>query len=432
MFGKERRRVILSVLLALCIIALTACTGGGPPSSQNLAEGEKELVVGMLGPFTGLNARIGDELKNAVHMAFSEIDYKVGDYRIRFVFADSESDAEKAARAYERMITQENIDVGFMNWHSWVSVAVMDIAADYEIPHFFTFGADKAINEKYHSDPERYKYWVGKAWPTAEKLIVGYVETIDSAVKSGAWTPRNKNFAVFGLDQDWGRSFGAALRDSFEERGWTCVTEEWFPLGETEFYPVLNKIRSLDVSLLVGTIADGPSGAAFVKQAREVNIPAIIVQDGLGWQAEWYDLTGDASNYILDQIPIYTSEQSIRFIEEYREMFGMDPSPSSSGMAYDYARFFIKVLETALELHGEITTETLTKVAVEQVKTGNLYFADGVVHKKLMYTPESIPDMVIGEDYYMFPVIQYMDGEMFAVWPDAAKQMDLRIPDFAR
>ena len=47
---------------------------------------------------------------------------------------DSESDAEKAARAYEAGIVKDKIDVGFMDWHSWVSVSCMDIAAKHKMP----------------------------------------------------------------------------------------------------------------------------------------------------------------------------------------------------------------------------------------------------------------------------------------------------------
>ncbi len=86
---------------------------------------EKVLKVGSLGPFTGPAARTGEEFKKAINMVFEEIDYKVGDYKIEFVWVDSESDAEKGARAYEQAIVKDKLDVGYGGWHSWVSLSCM-------------------------------------------------------------------------------------------------------------------------------------------------------------------------------------------------------------------------------------------------------------------------------------------------------------------
>ena len=40
--------------------------------------------------------------------------------------------------------------------------------------------------------------------------------------------------------------------------------------------------------------------SAFIKQAREVGLRSLIVADGLGWVGEWYELTGNASNGVID------------------------------------------------------------------------------------------------------------------------------------
>ncbi len=433
------KKVIAGMLGMVLLTTISGCapkteSGNGSDSSAfaNAGSGEKVLKVGMMGPFTGPGARVGDEFKAAAQMAFEAINYKVGDYKIEIVYIDDESDAEKATRAYERAITQDKIDVGFMDWNSWVSVACMEVAAKYKMPHFFSFGAGIEVNEKYQKDPEKYKYWVGKAWPTPSKLVDGYVETIEEAIQKGLWTPKNKNFAVFGVDQDWGRMFGSTVKESFEAKGWTCVDEEWVPIGETEYYPLLNKFKSKEVSLMVGTMSDAPASSSFIKQSKELNLPSMIIMDGLGWVGEWYELTGEASNYIIDQIPLYTSDKAKKFVEDFKTKFNMDPSPSTAGMCYDWTNYFIKVLQTTNETYGELTTENLMKCAEEQVMTGKLTYTDGVVHKEYKFTSENFPDMEVGQDYYMFPVIQYLDGKMHPVWPANQKEQDVVIPDYVK
>lgn len=420
--------------LSICIVAvlllgllLPGCGGG---EQTGPAADEKVIKVGVIGPFTGPAARVGDEFKGAIQMAFEEIGYTVGDdYKVEFVWIDSESDAEKAARAYEQAILRDKITIGFNTWHAWVSAACMDIAAKYKIPHFLSFGSTGTIIEKYKSDPERYKYWVGKTWPLADKLSIGYVKCIEEAIEKGLWTPKNKNVAVYGVDNDWGRDFGNAVARQFAEAGWNVVATEWVALGETEFYPLLTKLQQLEASVVVGSMSDPPSVSAFIKQSREVGLKSLIISDGLGWVGEWYDLTGDASNFVLDQIPQWTTEEAKKFRDEFTRRNGFEPGASTAGLIYDTARFLIKIMNETIEEYGEPTTENFAKI-IDKIIAGELTFTDGVMMKEWKYTPETFPDPVVGEDYYMFPVVQYMNGEAKVVWPEAWKDMDLQIPEW--
>lgn len=420
--------LLLGLILCLGMIAL------GPLGFTGVANGaeEKILKVGSIGPFTGPASRVGEEFKDAIQMAFDEINWKIGDYKVEMVWIDSESDAEKAAKAYEKAIVHDKIDVGFNTWHAWVSASCMDVAAKYKTPHFFSFGAGKLINEKYKSDPAKYKYWVGKTWPTPEKLSIGYVKTVEEAIAKGTFKPESKKVAIYGVDNDWGRNFGAAVKKQFEDAGWKVATEDYVQLGETEFYPLLNKIKREHVAVAVGSMSDPPSVAAFIKQSREVGVKSLIISDGLGWVGEWYKLTGDASDYVLDQIPQYATPEAKKFRDDFTKRFGFEPGASSAAMCYDTVRYFIKVLQTTLKDYGALNKETLQKCADEQVIPGKLTFTGGIMMKEYKYTPETFPDPVVGKGYYIFPVIQYFGGKGEVVWPEDVKTTDLKIPPGAK
>ncbi len=412
------RAFVVGVMLCLIM-------SGTIPSA--VAE-EKVLKVGSIGPFTGPASRVGEEFKNSITMAFDDIEWKIGDYKIEFVWVDSESDAEKAAKAYERAIVRDNIDVGYNTWHSWVSASCMEVASKHKIPHFFSFGAGKIMNDKYNSNPEKYKYWVGKTWPLAEKLSIGYINSLETAIANGTWKPKSRKVLVYGVDNDWGRAFGGAVKKQFEDAGWTVIGEEYVQLGETEFYPLLSKIKRQKVSVAVGSMSDPPSVSAFIKQSREIGVKSLILSDGLGWVGEWYKMTGNASDYVLDQIPQWTTPEARKFRDDFQSRFGFEPGASSAGLCHDTAMFFIKVLKTTLETYGELTTESLMKCAEEQIMTGKLSFTDGLLMEEYKYTPETFPDPVVGKGYYIFPVTQYFDGRAKIIWPDEWKEADLAIP----
>ncbi len=297
----------------------------------------------------------------------------------------------------------------------------MEVTAKYKIPHFFAFGATELVNEKFNSDKEKYGYWMAKGWPDPSKLSIAYVNTLEDAIKAGTWTPSEKKVAISGEDTDWGRSFGGAIKTQFEDAGWTVVSEDYFTKEQTEFTPLLTRYKDEGVPVLVVTSTIPPSISAFLKQADEIGLKSLIIADGLGWVGEWYDLTGSSSDYVLDQIPGWTTEAAKKFAADFEKKCGITPSPSSGGLTYDHANFFIKILQTTLQDYGELTSETLYKTGKEKLWTGQLTYTDGIVMSEYKYTEDTIPDMVVGQGYFIFPVIQYHGGKATVIWPDEWK-----------
>jgi branched-chain amino acid transport system substrate-binding protein len=398
--------------------AATQPTQAAAEPTQAPAEAATEVFkLGILGPFSGPSARTGDEFKGSVNMAFDAIGWQIGKYKIEPVWIDSQSDPAKAAQAYEQAVVQDGIQAGILNWHSSVAVSAMEIAAKYKIPHFFGFGATEVVNETFASDPEKYGYWMVKGWPTPKKLSISYVQALEDAIASGAWTPAEKTVAIYGEDTDWGRSFGTAIKEQLEAAGWTTVGEEYFSIDQTEFYPLLNKFNDLNPAVIAGTSTAAPSMSAFIKQADEVGLKSLIIADGLGWFGEWYDLTGSSSNYVLDQIPGWATEKGKAYAADFEAKYGFPPSPSAGGLSYDGTNFFISVAKAVCREAGELTSESIYNFVKDNVWTGDWAYTDGIVMNRYEYRPETIPDPVVGKGYYIFPVLQYMDGEGNIIYP---------------
>jgi branched-chain amino acid transport system substrate-binding protein len=289
-------------------------------------------------------------------MVFDAIDWQIGKYKIEPVWIDSQSDPAKAAQAYEQAVVQDGIQAGILNWHSSVAVSAMEVTAKHKVPHFFGFGATEVVNETFASDPDKYGYWMFKGWATPKKLSIAYVQALEDAIAKGLWSPEEKTVAVYGEDTDWGRSFGNAIKGQLEEVGWTIVAEEYFGIDQTEFYPLLNKFKDLNPALLAGTSTALPTYSAMIKQADEVGLESLIIADGLGWFGEWYDMTGSSSNYVLDQIPGWATDEGKAFAQEFEERWGFPPSPSSAGLSHDGASFFIALARDAYGAARSSTT----------------------------------------------------------------------------
>jgi hypothetical protein len=93
-----------------------------------------------------------------------------------------------------------------------------------------------------------------------------------------------------------------------------------------------------------------------------------------------------------------------------------DPD-SAAGLAYDGTNIFIEIAQHALEEHGELSSRTIYAWARENLQKGNCSYTDGIVMERYKYTQEILPDPVVGESHYMFPVLQYVDGEGKIIYP---------------
>ncbi len=394
------------------------------------AAADKVFKLGILGPFTGPAAKSGNEMKDAATMAIDEIGNKIGDYKIELVYIDDQSDPSKGTNAYAEAIERKGVQAGILNWNTAVTVAIQPMLAKYKVPHFFCLGAGKAGIDKWESLPPEERYLIMKGWPIPQKLVVGYVELLNDAEKKKLWKPDKKLAALWGEDTDWGRSLVGGMAKGLKENGWEIFTEEYFDLKKTDFYPYINKCKQAGVTLLAGSSSGVASVSAIIKQQHEVGFKGLVVADGLGWVGDWYKMTGQASDGVLDMQPQLTTPAQKDWVEKFKNRFNYDPSPSAAGMAFDYANFFVKIAKRAIEKYGELNSETITKIGREEVAEGKLTYsrADGaLMHARYGTDAASRPDPKISPADFFFPVIQYQKGNGFNVFPEDVKQAELMV-----
>lgn len=426
----------IASLAAAAVLMVGACSGSGaspaattaassaPSTGASSAPGTGSsnaaattINIGIGGPFTGTSALTGTEMKNAAGMAFDAINWQVGNYKINPVYVDDQADPAKGTAALEQAIVGQKLTAGILNWNSSVSVAEMELTAKYQIPWFFGMGAAGTVNQKFTADPAKYGYWTSKGWPDPVKLTTAYVTAINDAVAAGTYTPASKDVAIYGEDTDWGRSFGAGLKQDFTSTGWTVISEDYFPLTQTDFSALMSRYKSENVPVIAGTSTAAASITAFIKAEDDAGLKSLTVADGLGWFGDWYKMTGSSSDYVLDSVPGFATAKAKAFEAAYQAKYGADPSAAAAGLSYDWTNFFIKIMQQTLADQGSITSATLYKEAQDKLWTGQLTYTDGIIMSSYDFNKDSIPDPVVGKGHYIFPVTQYHSGQRTVVWP---------------
>ncbi len=403
--------VAVTTTAASAAVTPTVAGASAPAAAQT-------FELGVDGPFSGPAALDGEEFRNAFQMAMEPIGYTIGNYKIDPVFIDDQSDPSKATTAFEQAYGQKQIQAMVLNWNSSTAVALMEETAKYKIPEFFGFGATEVVNETFASNPDKYGYWMLKGWPEPSKLTITYVDAIEDAIAKGSFKPADKTVALTAEDTDWGRSFIGAIKAQFVAKGWKVVNEEYYPIDQSEFTPMMNKLKGLNPAVLAITSTSTPVSAAAIKQADEVGLKSLIVADGLGWAGNWYDLTGKASNYVLDQIPQLATVKGKAFVQAYKARYNSQPSASAAGLAYDGTNMFIQMAkQVEAANNGQLTGDGIYQWVKANVWTGKWTYKDGIVMPEYKYTADTIPDPVVGPGEYMFPVEQYFDGQSKIVYP---------------
>jgi len=90
--------------------------------------------------------------------------------------------------------------------------------------------------------------------------------------------------------------------------------------------------------------------------------------------------------------------------------------------------FTIQIFQEACEKNGKLDSEILHQYAMEKLQVGEMVYTDGIVMDRYEYTTETFPDPVVGAGYFLFPVIQYFDGEGKIIYPESMASQELQLP----
>ncbi|MBX3645851.1 MAG: ABC transporter substrate-binding protein [Rubrivivax sp.] len=107
------------LLLAAALLASTAL----PAQAQ-----APKLKVGLMLPYTGTYAALGNAIENGFKLYLTEQGGKLGTREIEFVKVDDESDPAKATDNINKLIKRDNVDVVIGSVHSGVAMAMARVA----------------------------------------------------------------------------------------------------------------------------------------------------------------------------------------------------------------------------------------------------------------------------------------------------------------
>lgn len=242
MVGKDRK-------LRLAVSALGL--GLGMLLAQGAAEAADKVKVGLMLPYTGTYASLGNAITNGFKQYVAEQGGKLGGREVEYFVVDDESDPAKATENANKLVKRDNVDVLVGTVHSGVALAMAKVARDSKtlmiIPNA---GADELTGPLCAPNVFRTSF---SAWQPAYAMGKVVADKGHKRVVTLTWK------------YSFGQQSIEGFKESFEKGGGKIVKEMTLPFPNVEFQPFLTEIAALKPDAVYVFFA----GAGAAKFARD-------------------------------------------------------------------------------------------------------------------------------------------------------------------
>ena len=240
-------------------------------SGRLFAATKAKLRIGLLLPYSGTYAALGNNITDAMKLAAREHGNKLGGREIDWVAVDDESDPAKAPANVNKLIAGEKVDILTGPVHSGVAMATMQIVRQEKTLTLVTNAGAQAVTGSLcapHVFRTSFSNWQ-TSYPCADVVLKG---------------GHKKAILMF-----WNYSFGqesmAAFKEGFAKGGGTIVKEIPVPSPSTEFQANLSEIAALKPDAVFVFFA-GAGAAKFVKDYADAGLKDKVALYGSGFLTE--------------------------------------------------------------------------------------------------------------------------------------------------
>src|SRR5215813_6968902 len=350
---------VKGVLLAIPLIIFTS----------QLVLAQAPIKIGASISLTGTYAKLGSYTQDGYLMCAKEVNEKGGllGRKLEFVVYDDRSDPPTAIKLYEKLITEDKVELVMGPYSSPVTNAASTVSEKYQKLMMASLAATTSIWER------GYKYLFMTISP-AEVYLEGLV---DLAVQHGL-----KTIAVINEDTLFSKAAASGTIELAKKKGMQVVFHEAYPKGTTDFTPLLIKIKSLNPDVIAaGSYFD--DAVATSRQMKELDVnPRMYGVTVGGDLPEFYQLLGKTEE----------------FVANYKKTWNRD-SAYHSAAAYGACQIFAQAIKKANSIESDKIREELLKLKTSTAFGEYAVDARGfqIAHKMVLH--------------------QWQNGKKVTVWP---------------
>ena len=395
-------RVFAVSLLAALAAAVTSVAEAQPP-----------IRIGATLAQTGVYAALGQNQLRGYQLCVKQMNDKGGvlGRKLELVLYDDGSDPATAVRLYEKLITQDKVDLVLGPYGTPISEAVADVNEKYKMPMVAPVAAVTSIYRK----GRRFIFGV---LPPAETRLEGF---IDLAAKKGF-----KSVAMINADDLTGRVRAQGTVELAKKKGLQVVFVDAYPEGTTDFSAILTKVRAANPDVLGGATRF-EDAVAITRQMKALNVNPRMYGLTVGVDSlKFYEALGRDAEFVYGATPWVPELVDLRaggliplarqcpgareFVEAYKREFPGADFSYHAAAGYGGCEVLVEAVRRAGSLDSKKLREAILKLDRNTVFGGFRVDRDGaqIGHKALLF--------------------QWQDGKKVIVWPEELAPGRARFP----
>lgn len=342
-------------LLSCAATALVALVVGVSAARGAIPSGP--VKVGVVMPTTGPIAYDGRLTLNGIEMAVNEINSEGGvkGRAIELLVEDSANVPATAVAAMEKLVGMQDVVAVIGDFGSSCTLAMMDVAQRTQTPLITPISLAPKITE------------MGNKW-----MFRGCDNSAMIAKAFTKWAVESKNakkWAYIAINTDYGRGSVDAFNEELKKLGGEAVFTEYFNQGETDYYPIVTKLKAAgaDALCLFGETVDL---SRVVSQLHEMGLGGkILVMDPTSgtFNEKFLELTKEKANGIVGASRFVASiptPAAKKFTEDYRAKYTIDPEKYAQA-GYDCAKMIAQAIAAADSTDKEAVRNALASIRYE-------------------------------------------------------------------
>src|SRR6266498_709875 len=334
-------------MLAAAALAAALLVPAAPAIAQ------AKVKIGLMLPYTGTYAALGNAITNAFKLAIEEQGGKLGGREVEYFVVDDESDPAKAPDNVNKLIKRDQVDVLVGTVHSGVALAMAKIARDNNtlliIPNA---GADDITGPLCAANIFRTSFSNSQLGIAMGKVMA---------------EQKKKTAVTLTWDYAAGKESTGGFKESFEQGGGKVVKELFLPFPQVEFQSYLTEMAALKPDVVYVFFAGG-GAVKFVKDYAAAGLKNTIPLVGPGFLTDGtLEAQGESAQGLLTTLHYgdgLNNPKNNAFRAAYEKAYKAEPDVYAVG-GYDAAQLLAVGLKA---VNGDTSKRAELVKAMESAK----------------------------------------------------------------
>jgi branched-chain amino acid transport system substrate-binding protein len=250
-----------------------------------VAEAQPPIRIGASLSQTGLYAALGQNQLRGYQLCVKYTNDNGGVLarKLELVAEDDQSQSATAIRIYERLITQEKVNLALSPFGSPLVEAVANVTEKYKMPMVVPGAATTSIFKKGRK-------FIFQMPSPSEVHLEGFVELV---VRNGL-----KTIALINEDSLYPHAVVKGALELAKRKGLQVVFTEAYPKGTTDFSAILTRVRATTPDAF-GAAAYFDDAVAITRQTKELNLNPGMYAVTIGSELpKFYEVLGRTAEFV--------------------------------------------------------------------------------------------------------------------------------------